>query len=230
MMHLYAYSALTSLLGKQSVKLSYEEKNEFTVFGYIREASREILNQNNSDSLARVPEEIYKLCVKFYHIAAGWDRKDLSNNEEDPSIFTFKYSEWGYKSYAWLLPEIDGTGKHHWKFELMKDPSTSCWFHISGSKGDLPDYGFQPGQDPPLKSAGGGIGRARTGGGHHYGEKAKKGDIIDMFVDMEGKYISFALNGNNLGKAWDIQPMPYTAQLMCNGDVIKFISYDNITN
>ena len=53
--------------------------------------------------------------------------------------------------------------------------------------------------------------------GSDYGEKPKKGSIIDMILHLDNLTLSYVINGTNYGKAFSIQQGKYRLGLSMRG-------------
>ena len=61
--------------------------------------------------------------------------------------------------------------------------------------------------------------------GKQYGDRYAAGDTIDVWLDLQKLELSFGRNGEDYGKAWDVQETDYHLAISINSGNIELISF-----
>ena len=196
-----------------------EQTIKDAVFGYIKQYCQPLLPYNNP--YYNIPMLVKQICLCYYAQEKDkWDIKLKGDyiiiNDDIVSCDIEKHRNF---QSAFLSKKIS-SGIHHWKFELIKF-NIDQWnlFGIWKTNSGVPllNTCF-------TNKRNNGYSFVATHGkllnlndfymcGKEYGKKCKKGDIIDMYLNMNKLQLSFAINDKNYGKAYDIDNTQYRAAI-----------------
>eukprot|EP01084_Bolivina_argentea_P288201 494637_1 len=196
---------------KQIETTVFYEKNECTVFGYIREFEEVPLDTIN------IPMVIKYLVNKFYHTYDEFDAVlhgkgvTISHNQVMASNILAPWSA--------FLTKVVSKYQHHWRFVTLgkvaiyigvrantTDPTSSelnLLHYPYGTDAKNGSFGLHlitghPRGDPQ---------RTRQ----KYCPPCEIGDVIDMYLDLNNYHLSFAINNKHYGKAFDVDKTSYRA-------------------
>eukprot|EP01084_Bolivina_argentea_P208739 355765_1 len=223
-------------------KLTFNQRRELVVFGYIHEMEKTKLQSAN----AHIPTPIIELCASFFSwISDEWDNKCIGKclqiNVE--TISNICSSKSGVKtSYgSAYMKQIISFGHHEWKFKITKyhlgtwnqhrmslmigvwrvkenqHPTVNRWFTEEPNSG----YGYNVavGQCSDPQSG--------LCCGKAYGRRCNEGDTVTVILDLEKLTLAFKVNEYNYGKAFDIVPDKYRAAVFLSqdGDSVTLLEY-----
>ena len=200
-------------------KHSITDKNKKLVHGFVRQSQSSLSTEHSSlesSLFTTIPNEIYEIVLLYYLVGDKWNEKYIFDNYKisgiDNEILT-KLNN-GHKSM--FLSEIVGPkGKHIWKYKIIKHgglygrfgvvlnrliedkqlwathlctiPNTCyVWECMIGNELLMHEYD--------------------RWSGIKYGVKCVKNDIVSVILDCNKNELSYAVNGNHYGKAFDVRP------------------------
>eukprot|EP01083_Nonionella_stella_P078486 214823_1 len=201
-----------------------DKKRQYLVFGYIHR----IKSYN-------IPLEIINICSLFYCIDSDeWDPQCISDQMKingnsivehtldwsGGNAFLTQIVECGVRTWTFKLVQNDVTFKELGsimigisKVQTNKKPLMNVFFSNNNS-----GYGFGP-QLAVLTDS---TGYLR---GKKYGTECFNGSIIEMTLDLNHLRLCFKIDGEDYGKALDVDPCKYRACvfMMIKGDQIQLL-------
>eukprot|EP01084_Bolivina_argentea_P193674 332256_1 len=196
------------------------------IFGYIH-------NMETLYSKVVIPEEIVFICICYFGNGDEWDDKWIGPHMTlDIHTHTVTQTKTSAYESAFLKTIVD-SGYHEWTFKIEKfvehhsfmmiglwkvqqTPPISDYFTADGPNG----YAYCTGHAK--------LSNPITGNTdwNQYGIVCQSGTIVTMILDFDKATLSYIINGENAGKAFDIEPFQrYKAAvyMIYNGDSIRFI-------
>ena len=217
----------------ESVK-SIDERNKNLIFGYTRNV-QELLPDDNV--YYTIPKLVIHWILLYFHFGDRFDDK-LCNEEyhcydfsDDGSIVTMNRKRG--KGPAFLTEIVKSKQRHCWRFRINHLNQETLWMTIGVWKCNH-EYDLQYRLDSSRirgKFYGWIVNyQAATGDKRHkYGKRrCKTGDVVDMILDLEKLQLSYFVNEEDFGVAFDkIEDTEYRAAISMNKspDQIELISY-----
>ena len=188
------------------------------VNGFIRDIQRYL---PNNQTYYNIPSSIKNICILFFYMFDEWNPNMIGKGFTIVND-TKLVSE--YSSFTWraaYLSKMIENGQHIWKFKLVQgncfmigiwDCKYDSSITLSGDldRSDGKSYVYHTYFAHCNKYP-----NASWEENGSYGQKCKEGDIISMCVDMELLTLSFMINDNDFGKAFDIKNAKYRAAVAC---------------
>ena len=219
-------STFLKAISKRSTKLA---------FGYVRECEK-----NNEPNLS-VPEAIKYLCLLFLNQTDKFNKKlsskSITINENERSVATSRLSLILQNVYLQNIINSKENLTHIWRFRLNKLRDASSLIGIqrvstavpytSGEYFDMAHFGYS-GDRLGYGYATHGIltGSDGRSWGNWYGVKCKQGDIFSMEVNCKEMTVSFEINDQKFGIAFNIAQGEYRAAISMKPDTkFTLISY-----
>ena len=219
---------------KQSQLQQIPQRNKDLAFGYIRECE-----EKNKRKLS-IPEMIKYLCLVYGN--PNKDEFDINNTHTDIIIegHSIKKCRLGVVARTSMLTNIVIKGIHIWTFKCV---STEARFDMIGIRridSNLENKQLNKWLDDGGECVSVGYGIHSNGQlsnplnpcsfGTRHGLGWAEGDIIEMRLDFDNLSLSYKVNENDSGWAFDIEPGKYTAGVTLYRDDSCYclISYQHI--
>ena len=213
--------------------IDIETKN--CIFGYVRKIQEALPTDN---IYYTIPSLVIHWILLYYHIQEKFDPNNcgkMCSLSESGSILTKTNDNYDIA----LLSKTVSTGTHRWKFKIDNINPANYTFVIGvwniGYDADCNNSMFSKAAKNKLygwNSAGGQITRGRSYF-KSYGKPHKKGDIIEMILNLYKLELGYTLNGEDYGVCWsNIDEGKYKAMVHMykSGDSIELVSYSLIGN
>ena len=168
-----------------------------------------------------IPPLINKICQAFHGASDEWDPKHVPRMMKLNDNCIEKTASNG--SYCSAFgKEIISSGQFHWKFKI-ENVGYRHWAIVLGiwkvksesnppketyftHKGDDGGYAFVTDNQKLVNKTGGGY---RSEPSKYGTKKVENGDYIDMYLDLDELTLSYAINDQDCGKAFDIEDTAY---------------------
>ena len=213
---------------KRSKLQQIPQRNKDLAFGFVKESEK-----TNKSS---VPEMIKYLCLIYLN--QNKDKFDHNSSHKDILIEGSSIKKNGITGESsCLLTNIVTTGIHIWTFKVNEfckaDMIGIRKNDLNSEKQNLDRWVCDDNERIRLGGYGC-FGWGEIRGKKHYfksyGESWNVGDIIEMRVDLNDLSLSYRVNNNDNGKAFDIEPGKYRAGVTLYGSCSSYclISYQHI--
>ena len=144
----------------------------------------------------------------------------------------------GFETAVLVFSREVSSAMHKWRFKIKRfGDRFARWIMIGiwkSKTGDVPNNGwFTKHQNGYALVVGRGQLASRTAGGHFagpYGIECNARDIVDMIVNLDINTLSFHINEQDYGVAYNIDHDIYKAAIMTyyTGESVEFIEYDQM--
>ena len=187
--------------------------------GYIRKIEQHFPFENG------IPVEIIKICIEYYHIPS--DRFDPILHSEAIDITDNNIAEAVHYMNGDLhnifLSHVVNSGNHHWTFKIIKHDDDDHYIYIgiwnneSDPKIHLDDWPQNHSTDdgkPSFYGVNMTYGELRGGSDDEtdwvhdtdeYCDAVKTGDIVHMYLDLDKYELSYAINDEHYGIAFNVE-------------------------
>eukprot|EP01084_Bolivina_argentea_P174640 302509_1 len=195
-----------------------DNNTKLSVFGFIRKCENNLKRTNDVYLFHNIPLLIHSLCLLYYHVSDEFEiaGKDIKISKDHKSIM--HPSNWYHNtSYGKIV--IQSTAKVIYKWELKIDSNASIqqqkrtpqmlenpdWLmFIAISASNVTDqglvshkeYGYMYCSDGEIRST-------RSMIWKQYGSCYDVNDAVGVVLDLQKKQISFEVNGNVYGVAFE---------------------------
>ena len=183
------------------------------LFGYCREARKQLFPSN--EPYYDIPSLVIYACLAFYHIKYNWDSKCIGNNCYVKGDLVLKKGSISGNS-TFVLKQTISNGIYQFKFKIINyDYAYMSYYDIGfgiisskyyeGAKDILANDAFGE-HDTGYVYYGSKWEKEHFNQSTDYGIKCKLNDIVTMIVDLEKNQLSYKVNEQNLGIAFDEIP------------------------
>ena len=192
------------------------QRDKDLIYGYIRKIQATL--PINDDTFYNIPESINYICALFYYARDKWDPNYIDKNDtlsNDGHAITMK----GSASSSYGSTRARAPGIYRWKFMVHEIPeSFSSWALVLGvwktKSADKPltsthftnstknggtyewGYAYDLSYGNLVSHSG------SNSNGPKYGAKIKKGDIVEMILDLNIFTLRYKTNDQDMGIAF----------------------------
>ena len=217
-----------------------KNNNQKTVVGYIREIENKSFS--NHPFYRNIPQIINYFCMKYYHQST--DRFDPELHGDCITRTDNKIAKRLYSTSSAFLSNYVDKDYHEWRFTVMSVSNCYCdtiFFGICNNQIQFRKYlnkfcypmsgsFFQ--MELQTKAFGLNVWQRGLRGGNNdekiYCDVCKRGDIIDMCLDLNTLELRYKINDKDYGKAFDIPPgssWRACVSLFGQDNVVRLIHY-----